>query len=525
MRLRRNTVTKIDRSGPHARRRGLRLEAGSWKLDAHRALPVLLALLLAACDEPRPEAEELQDVPEWAQSPIRENALGDVPLRLDTLTASRLSGAFRAAADRALPSLVYIGVESADNPTEPMFRFFGAQPPSESGSGSGFIFDNDGYILTNNHVVEGASAVTVRLVDGREYPARLIGADPNSDVAVIKIEPREGETLPVAQMGSSDELRVGDWVLALGSPFSLDFSVTAGIVSAKGRTRVLDDDNSMALESFIQTDAAINPGNSGGPLVDLLGRVVGINTAIYSPSGVYAGYGFAIPISIAYRVAQDLVEFGVVHRPQLGVSVGDVTADDAEYYELPRVAGAVIRTITEGSPAARSGLEVGDVILGVDSSAVSDATQLITTLAQRNPGDTISVVFMRGGRPLRVAVELSEFQTGERVAPPTTERVVSRGSSQPDFTVIPFDARYARSVGYGRDSGVIIRSVEPGSMAEARGLEAGMILFSLNEQPIRSVTDLERALARIGRGKVLSLRVYHPAEGFRTETVINYRPR
>ena len=483
----------------------------------------LAALLAVACEDPRQEAEELQEVPEWAQSPIRENALGDVPLRLDTLTASRLSGAFRAAADRALPSLVYIGVESADNQTEPMFRFFGAEPPAETGSGSGFIFDADGYILTNNHVVAGASGVTVRLVDGREYPARVIGADPNSDVAVIKIEPAEGEALPVAQLGSSDELRVGDWVLALGSPFSLDFSVTAGIVSAKGRTSVLMDAGSMALESFIQTDAAINPGNSGGPLVDLLGRVVGINTAIYSPSGVYAGYGFAIPISIAYRVAEDLVEFGVVHRPQLGVSVGDVTADDAQYYELPRVAGAVVKTISDGSPADRAGLEVGDVILGVDSSAVSDATQLITTLAQRNPGDTIAVVFMRGGRPLRVSVELSEFATTERVTQPVAERV-SR-SSQPDFTVIPFDARYARSVGYEGDAGVIIRSVEPGSMAEARGLKAGMIVFAVNEQPIRSVTDLERALARIGRGNVLSLRVYHPEADFRTETVINYRPR
>ena len=496
----------------------------SPKSNARRPYWALAALFaVAACEEPRPETEELQDVPEWVESPIRENSLGGEPLRLDTLLASRLSGAFRAAADRALPSLVYIAVESAANPTEPMFRFFGAEPPDESGSGSGFIFDSDGYILTNNHVIEGASAVTVRLVDGREYPATVVGADPNSDVAVIRIEPREGEALPVAQFGDSEELRVGDWVLALGSPFQLDFSVTAGIVSAKGRTAVLDEANQMALESFIQTDAAINPGNSGGPLVDLLGRVVGINTAIYSPNGVYAGYGFAIPISIAARVAQDLVEYGVVHRPQLGVSVGDVTADDAEYYELPRVAGALVRTISEDSPADRAGLQVGDVILGIDSAAVSNASQLIAMLAQRNPGDTIAVVFMRGGRPLRVPIELSEFRTSERVVPPTTERV-SR-SSQPDFTVSPFDPRYAREVGYKGEGGVIIRAVDSGSTAYDRGLRAGMILFALNEQPIRSVTDLERALGRVRRGEVISLRVYHPDESFRTETVINYRPR
>ncbi|HEX6639965.1 MAG TPA: trypsin-like peptidase domain-containing protein [Thermoanaerobaculia bacterium] len=481
-----------------------------------------LLALLAGCEDPRPQAEELSDVPEWAESPIREDALGDEPLRLDTLTASRLSGAFRAAADRALPSVVYIQVETAANPTQPMFRFFGGdEMPNEEGSGSGFIFDARGYILTNNHVVQGASSLAVRLVDGREYPATIVGADPNSDVAVIKIEAREGETLPVAQLGSSNELRVGDWVLALGSPFSLDFSVTAGIVSAKGRNRIIDSDG-MELEAFIQTDAAINPGNSGGPLVDLLGRVVGVNTAIYSPSGVYAGYGFAIPVSIADRVARDLVRYGVVHRPQLGVQVADVTADDADYYELTRVAGALVKTVADGSPADNAGLRVGDVILGVDSSAVTDATQLIATLAQREPGESIDVVFMRSGRPLRVSVELSEFKTGERVASPPREPVAR--SSRPDFTVVPLDSRYAREVGYDGD-GVIVRSVTAGSVAEQRGLIPGMILTALNEQPVEDVQDLERALGRLERGEVVSLRVYDPSEDMRTETVINYRPR
>lgn len=479
-------------------------------------------LVVAACEPPGEAAVELEEVPEWAQSPIREQQLGDEPLRLDTLTASRLSGAFRAAADRALPSVVYIQVESAANPTQPLFRFFGGQePPVASGSGSGFIFDSRGYIMTNNHVVQGATHVSVRLVDGREYEATVVGTDPNSDVAVIKVEAREGETLPVGQLGSSNDLRVGDWVLALGSPFQLDFSVTAGIVSAKGRNRIIEADQ-MALESFIQTDAAINPGNSGGPLVDLLGRVVGVNTAIYSPSGVYAGYGFAIPISIAERVARDLVEFGVVHRPQLGVSVADVTADDAAYYALERVAGALVKTVSEGSPADEAGLEIGDVILGVDSAAVLDATQLIATLAQRDPGERIDVTFVRDGRPLRVAVELSEFQTSERVVPVTRERV-SR-ASRPDFTVVPLDARYARQVGF-RGEGVIINSVEPGSAAESRGVQPGMILTQLNEQPIRRVADLERAIERLRPDAVMSLRVYDPSEGIRTETVINFRPR
>jgi S1-C subfamily serine protease len=216
------------------------------------------------------------------------------------------------------------------------------------------------------------------------------------------------------------------------------------------------------------------------------------------------------------------VRYGVVHRPQLGVSVADVTADDAEYYELGRVAGALIKTVSDGSPADEAGLQVGDVILGVDSTGVSDATQLIATLAQREPGESIDVTFMRGGRPLRVAVELSEFKTGERVATPPRERVAR--SSRPDFTVAPLDRRYARQVGYDGE-GVLIRTVEENSVPEQRGLAADMILTHVNEQPITDIADLERALGRIDRDDVISLRVYDPRPGMRTETVINYRPR
>jgi S1-C subfamily serine protease len=201
-----------------------------------------------------------------------------------------------------------------------------------------------------------------------------------------------------------------------------------------------------------------------------------------------------------------------------------VTADDADYYELSRVAGALVKTVADGSPADQAGLRVGDVILGVDSSAVSDATQLIATLAEREPGETIDIVFVRSGRPLRVSVELSEFKTGERVAPPPRERVTR--SARPDFTVVPLDARYAREVGYDGDGGVIIRSVTEGSVPAQRNLlQPGMIIIAVNEQPVENVSDLERALARIGRGDVISLRLYDPAVDMRTETVVNYRPR
>jgi len=484
---------------------------------------VAVALVPAACDTQLSDDEPtFLDSPEWLESPARQEQLGEVTeSHLDTLTAARLSGAFRAAADRALPSVVFIQVE-AQAQARSSFRFFGPQDdlPEESGSGSGFIFDADGYILTNNHVVQNATSLLVRLVDGREYEAVVIGRDPDSDVAVIRIDPHEGEALPVAQIGNSNDLRVGDWVLALGSPFELDFTVTAGIVSAKGRNRIIGGDE-MALEAFIQTDAAINPGNSGGPLVDLLGRVVGVSTAIYSPSGVYAGYGFAIPIQLATRVARDLVEYGVVRRPQLGVSVADVTADDAEYYGLDRVAGALVRTVTPQGPAERAGLAVGDVIVGIDSTRVTDATQLITMLAQRDPGDRVTLTFRREGRVGQVDAQLTEF---ERTAPPpepTRRERVARGSRL-SFTVSPLEPGYARRVGWEGD-GVVIQSVERNSIAARRGLAPGMVLYRLNGNSVGSITDVERVISRVGAGEVLSLTLYSPQ--YQTETVVNFRPR
>lgn len=499
----------------------------NWKSIARRTLILLLGLIAGGCDMPvaerQDDADGIRDVPGWAESTARQEQLGDTAaLQLDTLTAARLSGAFRAAADRALPSVVFIRVETGSPaPANPIQRFFG-QPDGgapQIGAGSGFIFDPRGYIMTNNHVVQQATSLMVRLVDGREYPARVIGSDVDSDVAVIKIDPAEDEELPVARLGDGRDLRVGDWVLALGSPFTLDFTVTAGIVSAKGRNSIIPQNDGTALEAFIQTDAAINPGNSGGPLVDLLGRVVGVSTAIYSPSGTYAGYGFAIPIQLALRVARDLIRYGVVHRPQLGVSVADVTADDAQYYGLDRVAGALVRTVSPRTPAARAGLRVGDVIVAIDSTLVSDATELITTLAQKEPGDAITLTFFRNGAAREVDLELGEFERAQRPEPRRERNIQPDG---PDFSVIPLDAAYARRVGYEGD-GVIVRAVDPTSLAAARGLHEGVIIHGVNRQPVGSITDLERALDRLQPGEVLSLEYFDPQLG--TSTVLNYQPR
>src|SRR5690606_6824878 len=259
------------------------------------------------------------------------------------------------------------------------------------GSGSGFIFDSRGYVMTNRHVVADADEVIVTLSDGREYRATVVGTDPMTDVAVIRIDPNGGKPLPVATLGSSEDLQVGDWVLALGNPLGLDFTVTAGIVSAKGRNVGIlrREANLSAVEAFIQTDAAINPGNSGGPLADLTGRVVGVNTAIASATGFYAGYGFAIPIEVARKVANDLIEHGVVRRPRLGVLVEEINATDAEVYGLDEVAGAEVKQVQEGTPAAKAGLKVGDVIVGLDGVPIRTATQLISSLAQREPGEKV----------------------------------------------------------------------------------------------------------------------------------------
>src|SRR5690606_25721911 len=251
-----------------------------------------------------------------------------VPIKLDTLTASSLSGAFRSAAATALPAVVQVEVQSrvsAASSRRLPFMIPGMpqdEMPVQRGTGSGFIIDEQGHVMTNNHVVEGADRIVVRLTDGREYDASIVGTDPNTDVAVIRLEGAEGESFPVSQFGNSDALKVGDWVLALGNPLGLDFTVTAGIVSAKNRSiNILQNEMNTQLEAFIQTDAAINRGNSGGPMVDLLGRVVGINTAIESGTGFFAGAGFAIPINLARKVGGDLIEYGVVHRPRLGIQI------------------------------------------------------------------------------------------------------------------------------------------------------------------------------------------------------------
>ncbi|CAN5723077.1 Do family serine endopeptidase [soil metagenome] len=465
-----------------------------------------------------------------AQERVRQQ-LGEINgSPIDTASAARLSGAFRAAASQALPAVVQITtIVMSDNETSPFPGFPGLQPETEPqpslGAGSGFFIDSDGHILTNHHVVRGALHVNVVLLDGREFTAEVIGSDPNSDVAVIKVD-ANGEALPVSVLGDSDQLRVGDWVLALGNPLGLTFTATAGIVSAKGRNigiLAATTGENTALESFIQTDAAINPGNSGGPLVDLHGRVVGINTAIQSVTGYNTGAGFAIPIDLARKFANDIISYGVVHRPRLGVSIQDVSAADAAVYKLPSVTGVEVISVSEGTPAARAGLELGDVITSLNNQPVNTVSDLQARVARFQPGDRVNVGFIRYGNSRQATVPLGEFAA---VAPEPSRREASSGDgNRLGFNVIPLSRELADRLDLRGDQIPVVAVVDRIGAAFPAGLRRGHVIRKFNGRDIRSIRELERAATSVRRGDIVSLIVLGVAEPEPAPTIINYRVR
>jgi len=453
-----------------------------------------------------------------------------------------LSDAFAAVAGAVKPSVVFIEAEreAPRRRLPPGFdQFFGPrsdrEPNTVQAGGSGFIVSHDGYILTNNHVVEGAKRVTVHLEDRRDFSARVIGTDPNTDVAVLKID---AEGLTPAALGNSDAARVGEWVLAIGNPLGgqLQFTVTSGIVSAKGRGLVgLPGRTERSIQDFIQTDAAINPGNSGGPLVNVRGEVVGVNSAIASETGFNMGYGFAIPINLAKSVMEQLITNGKVERAALGVSIGEAGPNDAAYVGLDRIRGVVVQSFGEDSPAEKAGLERGDVIIAVDGKQVDYVAQLQTEIGFRKPGDVVRVeVARKGGKRKVVDVRLTRLTqpTPEpeglaRAEPQLPEE--GRPLEQLGITVQPItSATEAEHVGLPADvRGLLVVDVERDGPAWQQLAPAGSartdIIVAAEGRPVRTEAELRSALSQPGPGGIVSLDILSPGEGQPFRRIVRVR--
>jgi serine protease Do len=361
-----------------------------------------------------------------------------------------------------------------------------------SGQGSGVIVTPDGYILTNNHVVEDARELTVTLPDKREFKGKVVGTDPKTDLAVVKIDSRD---LPYVPWGDSGKLRVGDYVLAVGNPFGLNSTVTLGIVSALGRGRM----GITQYEDFIQTDAAINPGNSGGALVDTKGELVGINTAIFSRTGGYQGVGFAVPTSMGKPVYESLVKTGKVTRGWLGVSIQDVTQDLAKSFKLKDSKGALVSEVKEDSPADQGGLKPGDVIVSYQGSPVADGVSLQRLVTRTPIGAKAAVAVVRDGREKELTVTIGELPDATRIAK------ADGGTGEPALAgvvVQDLDRETARELGLaGKIRGVVVTAVDPDSAAEQAGLQRGDVIREINRQPVRSVKDFEKLASDVKKGE------------------------
>src|SRR5688572_1028947 len=440
------------------------------------------------------------------QSTAQQQATPGTPAAARNLPAGSaglydVSEAFASVAEHIKPSVVYI--RSGRKPdtarqngpqTRPRMQvppgfeeFFRNFPPMQQeprfqeGSGSGFIVSKDGYILTNNHVVDGSDQVTVRLLDRREFKAKIVGTDPNTDLAVLKID---AKNLVPAPLGNSSTARVGEWVLAVGNPLgdNLTFTVTSGIISAKGRSLSLPGQSERSIQDFIQTDAAINPGNSGGPLVSVRGEVIGVNSAIASQTGFYSGYGFAIPIDLARQVMDQIIESGEVHRAALGITVQNATANDAAYVGLPEIRGVLVQDFTEDSPARKAGIQQGDIIVSVDGKPVEYVGQLQQQVGFRKPGEKVKVeVARKGGVRRTVEVRLQAVTSPGELAARSNSSGNEDGSSGEatsidllGLTVQPLDQETVRQLDLPADRrGLLVTGVTPGGPAYGEVAEPG----------------------------------------------------
>ena len=450
-----------------------------------------------------------------------------------------LSDAFAAVAEAVRPSVVFIKASHSEKAGAPqtqrdpripqgMEPFFQPRrkPEFEQGSGTGFIVSQDGYILTNNHVVQGADKVIVRLLNRNEYVAKVIGADPNTDVAVLKID---ATGLTPAALGDSDRERIGEWVLAIGNPLGdgLTFTVTSGIISAKGRTLDGLQRGGVTISDFIQTDAAINPGNSGGPLVNVQGEVIGINSAIASETGFYSGYGFAIPINLARRVMTQLIQTGKVQRAALGIQIAEASPEDAKYVGLTEPYGVKVADFPPNSPAEKAGLETGDIIVSVDGKKVERVGQLQQEVGFKAPGDIVTVeVARKGGQRKTFKVKLQSLADAQQLAADGTPDDASDDAADNakddalnaivqqrlGIQAEPLDPADVKAMGLPpTTAGLVVTEVVPGgpsfdALRAARNGSAD-ILVSVEGQPVKSMADLRTVLGAQKPGAIVTLRI------------------
>ncbi len=449
-----------------------------------------------------------KDKPTYIEAPSRSIQFSSFTNDTSYVVPEGLNFVF--AAERVTPAVVHIKSSTSStssrsqsrSPFEDWFRDYFGDPREYRGdsrprqsAGSGVIIADNGYIVTNNHVIDNADEIEVTLNDNRSFNAKLVGKDPNTDIAVIKIEEKG---LPFIVFGNSDQVRVGEWVLAVGNPFDLTSTVTAGIVSAKGRNIGILRER-YGIESFIQTDAAVNPGNSGGALVDLKGRLIGINTAIATPTGSYAGYSFAVPVSLVKKVVDDLIEYGVVQRALLGIEIRNVNDPRLEV-KLDELNGVYVENVTENGAAEEAGIKKGDVVIKINDTDVKNVAELQDMVARHRPGDKINVTFRRDGKTKTVSAKLKNLD-GEIKIVRKDDSYKIEGAALRN----PSDDELKK---YGADGGIVVEDISSGKWKDA-GIKDGFLITSINNRPVKSIDEL-RSLLRASVGDGILLKGKYP---------------
>lgn len=430
--------------------------------------------------------------PATQQTEKQESQFTSIP----TVYSSATPTEFTSAAEKCIDGVVHVKTKYVQENQgygydNPFFQYFFGMPESTpqpaQASGSGVIISKEGYIVTNNHVIENSTSIEVVLNDRRSFEARLIGADPATDIALLKIE---ADSLTVIPIGNSDNLKIGEWVLAIGNPFNLTSTITAGIVSAKARNINILDHKAGAVESFIQTDAAVNPGNSGGALINTDGQLVGINTAIASQTGSFTGYAFAVPVSIVKKVVSDLMEYGTVQRALLGIRITELNAEIAKEKGLDKVNGVFIESVSEGSAADDAGLEKGDIILSVNGNNTNTVAQLQEQINRFRPGDKTNLTFSRNGKVNTTNIIFKNIDNNTTMHKQKMMEILGASFEEMQSSDLKR---------LGIKAGVQVTDLRSGKLLSA-GVRKGFIITEINNSPVKTIDDIEKIIKNVKGG-------------------------